>query len=60
MEKLTKWIKSNISLAYLIGLFITFGLAHVWEPIIYFFYAQFAFGFTYFVWHSYLKHKFKK
>lgn len=59
MEKLLSWIKSNVALAYIIGLFITFGLAHLWEPIIYVYYVQFAFGFGYFVWDKYLKFKFK-
>jgi hypothetical protein len=59
MEKLLKWIKSNVSFAYIIGLFILFGLAHLWEPIIYAYYVAFAYGFCYFAWHKYLKFKFK-
>lgn len=59
MERLINWVKGNVAPAYLIMLGIFFFAAHAWYPIIYLFYAAFAFGFGYFVF-KYVKGKLTK
>ncbi len=59
MEKLLQWIKTNKGAAYIGMLIILFFLAHLWEPLLYVWYALFAVFFVSYVV-GYIRGLFKK
>lgn len=54
-----EWIKSNVAASYIGMLVVLFFIAHLWEPILYLWYALFAFGTIYFIT-PYVKAQFNK